>query len=149
MAHNNADALDAFGRALNLNLSFNSDGVCDLILDDGTVITLEGDPAGTSLRVNGVVGHLPEPPSAPVLRLLLQANFNGQGTSVSSLGLDHVSGDVVLGRSVDVSTLGSEGLVPVLTEFANHLVHWCDRLPTLVGGESVPRQPTPPVFLRG
>lgn len=149
MAHNNAEALEAIARMLNLSLSFNSDGVCDLILDDGSVITLEGDPNGTTLRLNGVVGDLPDPESAQALRLLLQANFNGQGTGASSLGLDHVSGEVVLGRSVDVSSLGSDGLVPVLSEFANHLVHWIDRLPSLLGGEPVERRAEPPMFMRG
>ena len=43
--------------------------------------------------------------------MLLQANFNGQGSGANSLGIDHVSDEVVLGRSVDVCTLGGDGLL--------------------------------------
>ena len=80
-------------------------------MNGDALITLEGDPQGTTLRINAVVGVLPEADSPQALRLLLQANFNGQGTGANSLGIDHVSGEVVLGRTVDVSTLGPDGLL--------------------------------------
>ena len=65
---------------MNIPLTFNDDGVCDIVLNGDALITLEGDPQGTTLRINAVVGALPEPDSPEALRLLLQANFNGQGT---------------------------------------------------------------------
>ena len=79
MHHDNSEALRALAATLEIPLSFNDDGVCDLVLNGNALITLEGDPQGTTLRINAVVGALPEPDSPEALRLLLQANFNGQG----------------------------------------------------------------------
>ena len=88
----------------NIPLSMNADGVCDLMMNGDALITLEGDPQSTTPRINAVVGVLPEADSPQALRLLLQANFNGQGTGANSLAIDHVSNEVVLGRKVDVTT---------------------------------------------
>jgi len=120
----NAQALQALAATLNIPLSFNAHGVCDVVMNGDALITLEGEPQGTTLRINAVVGALPESDSPQALRLLLQANFNGQGTGANSLAIDHVSGEVVLGRTVDVTTLGPDGLVKPVREFARYLLYW-------------------------
>jgi hypothetical protein len=135
---NNTDTLQALAAALNISLTFNDDHVCDLLLDGDALVTLEGDPQGTTLQLNGVIGPLPDPQSPQGLRLLLQANFNGQGTGSCNLGLDHVSDEVVLGRQVDVTTLGEAGLEPVVGEFANYLLYWRANLQRLIAEESTP-----------
>ncbi len=105
-------------------MSFNEDGVCDLVLNGDVVDHPRRRSQGTTLRINAVVGVLPEPDSPEAMRLLLQANFNGQGTGANSLGIDHVSDEVVLGRAVDVSTLGADGLSTPLREFAAYVLYW-------------------------
>ena len=106
MLQDNTQALQALAATLNIPLSFNAYGVCDVVMNGDALITLEGDPQSTTLRINAVVGVLPEADSPQALRLLLQANFNGQGTGANSLGIDHVSDEVVLGRTVDVIHAG-------------------------------------------
>ena len=85
-----------------------------------------------------MVGVLPEADSPQALRLLLQANFNGQGTGANSIGIDHVSGEVVLGRTVDVSTLGPDGLLKPVREFARYLLYWRRNLLRQVAQASSP-----------
>jgi len=149
MPHDNAAAVERLARYLGIILSFNRDGVCELIIDGNVSITLEGDPHGTSLRVNGVVGHLPDPHEPGALRGLLQANFNGQGTGDASLGLDHVSDAVVLGRTVRTDELGHDGLAPVLEAFANEFAHWREHLPRLIRDAGTVHTPSPASILRG
>jgi len=134
----NIHALRELGLTLGITLEFNEDNICDLILDGEGVVTFEGDPQATTLHINGVVGSLADPQSPQALRLLLQANFNGQGTGSCSLGLDHVSDEVVLGRKVDVTTLGEAGLEPVVGEFANYLIYWRDNLLRLLSENTMP-----------
>jgi len=149
MPHDNAAAVEDLARHLGIALSFNGDGVCELVVDGEASITLEGDPQDTTLRINGVVGHLPDPHEPGALRLLLQANFNGQGTGEASLGLDHVSDAVVLGRAVRMDELGHDGLAPVLEAFANQFAHWRERLPRLIRDAGADHNPAPASILRG
>ena len=135
---NNSAAVQALAALLKISFSLNNDGVCDLVLDGDVLVTLEGHPEATTLHINGVVGPLPDLQSPQALRLLLQANFNGQGTGSCSLGLDHVSDEVVLGRKVDVTTLGEAGLEPVVGEFANYLLYWRDNLLRLLSENEMP-----------
>ena len=44
MHHDNSEALRALAATLEIPLSFNHDGVCDLVLNGNALITLEGDP---------------------------------------------------------------------------------------------------------
>lgn len=149
MPHDNAAAIERLARHLGITLSFNGDGVCELIVDGDASITLEGDPHDMALRINGVVGHLPDPHEPGALRLLLQANFNGQGTGDASLGLDHVSDAVVLGRTVWMDELGHDGLAPVLEAFANEFAHWRNHLPRLIRDANTAHNSLPASILRG
>lgn len=149
MLHDNTAALEALACALKIPLALNDDGVCDLLLNGDALVTFEGSPQETTMRINGVVGDLPDPRSPQALRLLLQANFNGQGTGACSLGLDHVTGEVVLGRSVDVTTLGEAGLEPVVGEFANYLIYWRDNLLRLLSEEAMSAADYPGLMATG
>jgi len=152
MSHSNAAAVHALSASLGIPLAFDDEGICEMVVDDDTTVTLEGDPDGTTMRVNGIVGDLPDADSADALRLLLEANFNGQGTGAAALGIDHVTSEIVLGRSVDVSVLGPGGLEQALTEFVNYLSFWrknLERLATEAGGVGGLDSPWPgDAFLR-
>lgn len=124
MAQNNSALLANLARSLNIELAFDSDNVCELLIDDDAVVTLSGDPDSTTLRILGVVGDLEDPSDPAALQLLLQANYNGQGVGEASLGMDHVSLEVFLTQSVDAAALGHEGLSPVLECFVNYLAFW-------------------------
>jgi hypothetical protein len=128
MAANNQEALQDLARHLKLSLAFNADNVCDLVVDDA-VITCEGDPDGTTLQMNGIVGDLPDSQDAALLKVLLIANFNGQGVGTARLGMDHISEEIVLGRTIDVTRLPETGLAGELESFANYLHFWRKQLP--------------------
>ncbi len=128
MFHDNASALQSLAVTLQIPLSFNEDGVCRLAAEHDAAVTLEGSPDARQLRINGIVGSLNDEHGVDSLRLLLEANFNGQGTGACALAVDGFTGDVVLGRGVDVGTLGHEGLEPVLAEFLDYLAFWSAHL---------------------
>lgn len=135
MATNNQEALTALAATLGIDsLTFNSDHVCEILFDDEAVVTLEGRPDESHLRINGLVGDLEDSDSAEALRTLLHANFNGQGVGNASLGMDHVSNEVVLGQTVDVAAIGAAGLAKVLEAFVNYLMYWRENLRQVTAG---------------
>jgi hypothetical protein len=131
MAQNNADALAELAASLGIQLSFDGDNVCELLIDDETVVALTGDPEGADLRIMSIVGDLEDPEDPAALRLLLQANFNGQGVGDASLGMDHVSQEIVLTQSVAVGGLGDQGLNGTLEKFVHYLTFWKQNLTNL------------------
>jgi hypothetical protein len=131
MARNNAGALADLAASLGIELSFDGDNVCELLIDDETVVALTGDPQGADLRITGIVGDLEDPEDSAALRLLLQANFNGQGVGDASLGMDHVSQEIVLTQSVAVGAFGNQGLAGTLEKFVHYLTFWRQNLTNL------------------
>lgn len=128
MASTNSEALAGLARTLNLDLKFDGDNVCELLIDDDAVVTLAGDPEGTSLRISGLIGDLEDPADPAALQLLLQANYNGQGVGEAAIGMDHVSLEIYLTQPVNVAALSEEGLAPVLERFVNYLSFWRENL---------------------
>lgn len=128
MARDNAAAIECLAQEYGIHLAFNDEGVCAIVIDGDSVVRFEGEPQGTRLRISATVGHLPDPRNAHALRVLLQANFQGQGTGDAALSLDHVSDEVVLGCGVKVDELGPRGLAPTLEAFATQLAYWRDNL---------------------
>jgi len=55
----------------------------------------------------------------------------------------------VLGRSVDVTTLGEAGLEPVVGEFANYLIYWRDNLLRLLSEEAMSAADHPGLMATG
>lgn len=138
MPHNNQEALQDLSRELRLDgLKLSNEGVCELVIGEQTV-AMWGRPEETALRLTGLAGNLPDPDSAPALRLLLHANYLGQGTGRATLSLDPVTDEVILSRVVEVSTLGPEGLVPAVEEFVNHLSFWNENLERLANEAQQP-----------
>jgi hypothetical protein len=146
--HDNAAALAQLGREHAIELAFDAEGVCTVLLDEDAVLRLEGDPQGSRLRISATVGRLPNSRSAHALRVLLQANFQGQGTGAASLGLDHVSDEVVLGCEVAVDELGPRGLEPTLEAFAVRLSYWRENLLRLTSEPSPRHGPARSLDLR-
>ena len=68
MLNDNTAALQALASALKIALTFNDDDVCDLVLNGDALVTFEGDPQGTTLHINGVVGTLPDPQAPQALQ---------------------------------------------------------------------------------
>lgn len=134
MAQNNAEALADLAKSLGIQLDFDGDHVCELLIDDDIVVALTGDPEGTTLRLTGIVGDLENPDDPQALQFLLQANFNGQGVGDASLGMDHVSQEVVLTQSVGVAALGESGLTGTLEKFVHYLTFWKQNLSKLAAG---------------
>lgn len=135
MTTNNLQALEALSLTLGLPLAFNQDNTCDLVIDEAEV-ALRGDPAGHVLKLSAVIGTLENSESPAGLKMLLKANFQGQGVGGACLSLDHLSEDVVLCQSVDVSHLGPEGVAPVLEKFVNYVEFWQANLAKLTADDS-------------
>lgn len=128
MARNNADALADLAASLGIQLSFDGDNVCELLIDEDIVVALTGDPEGADLRITGIAGDLDDPDDPAALQLLLQANFNGQGVGDASLGMDHVSQEIVLTQSVAVGALDGQAFASTLEKFVHYLTFWKQNL---------------------
>ncbi|GEP44652.1 type III secretion system chaperone [Brevifollis gellanilyticus] len=137
MTTNNLQALEALSVTLGLPLAFNQDNTCDLVIDEAEV-ALRGDPASHVLKLSAVIGTLENNESPAGLKMLLKANFQGQGVGGACLSMDHLSEDVVLCQSVDVSHLGPEGVAPVLEKFVNYLEFWQANLARLTADDTDP-----------
>lgn len=148
MAHDNAAAIARLAQENGIQLTFNDEGVCTIVIDADAVVRLDGEPQGTRLRISAAVGRLPDPRNAHALRVLLQANFQGQGTGDAALGLDHISDEVVLGCGVKVDELGPRDLAPALEAFAAQLAYWRDNLLRLTSEPAPGPGPDPASVLR-
>lgn len=147
-AQDNATALQQLATEHAIQLALDEEGSCTILIDGDAAVRFDGEPQGSRLRISAPVGSLPDPHHPHALRVLLQANFQGQATGDASLGLDHVSDEVVLGCGVKVDELGPRGLAPVLEAFAVHLAYWRENLLRLTG-EPVPgAHPAPAPGLR-
>ena len=148
MPRDNAAALQHLAQQHGIELCFNDEGVCAILIDGDAVVRLEGEPRGTGLRLSAAVGSLPDPHDPHALRVLLQANFQGQGTGQASLGLDHVSDEVVLGWGLKVDELGPRGLSPALEAFAVQLAYWRHNLLRLISEPAPATSPAQALGLR-
>ena len=61
MSHTNAAALQTLALSLGLALVFNDEGICDLLVDDDTIITLEGPPDERRCKSTASWGICPMP----------------------------------------------------------------------------------------
>lgn len=125
------DALRQFGARIGLpSVKFNGDGICELTVGDGLEVFFEKTKRDNELRLNGRVGA-PQSGGTEVLRALLVANYGGHGTGNAALGVDPVSGEVILGQLIDVAASDVGAFADTVEAFLKYLKFWIGYLPTL------------------
>lgn len=145
--HDSQDALKQFGTRIGLpHLKLNDDRLCELTVGDGLEIFFEGTDKDRELRLNGRVGALPGA-DAEVLRALLVANYNGQATGASALALDPMSGELILGRTIDVGPLDPAAFADEVETFLKYLSFWTGHLATLGRSSPTPAMAAPTEFM--
>ena len=118
------ELLDALGKRLNIELSFDRDGVCTLNVD-GMIVMLSDVAETYSI---GILGEIGEPPPQQGLERLLLAMLNAnhcfRGTGGATLSRDPANGRFYLCRTLDVRRLDGEEFFSAIESFVNTQEMW-------------------------
>ncbi|MEJ0019479.1 MAG: type III secretion system chaperone [Acetobacteraceae bacterium] len=114
-----------FGKTIGIDdLSLDEEGYCCLVVDQDNVVNIELDEAAPRLLFYSIVGR----PAEGRYKLLLEANYLGQGTGGGTLGLQPGSGAIVLSREVPLALLDVPTFSTALERFINLTEFWTRRL---------------------
>lgn len=92
-------------------------------------VTLEGTPLDDAVLIYSPVGALPESGRESLYATLLTAHLYYQEMGEGCcLGVDSVSGEIVLSRRLSLAGVDAGRLQEVLNEFVNWAEHWTSRL---------------------
>ncbi len=125
------EALQSIARKIGLpNLRFDTDRICVLDVGDTLTLEIEDKASDATVRFNAAIGYAGDFGST-ALRLLLSANFNGDGTGKAALAINPASGDLVLGQVLDPRHHTADSLHAELELFVRRALFWQDRAQTL------------------
>ncbi len=117
------EALTALGAKVGLKgLAFDRDKVCQLVVGDDLEVELEEMADGT-LRLNANVRDLADADAA-VMRELLVANFNGEGTGRAALAINPASAEIVLTQAVEPRRHDADSFVAEVELFVRYAAFW-------------------------
>lgn len=118
-------------------LRFNEYGVCSLDLGD-RFVHLELDRPTLQLSLHATVAELSVPAPARLLDIMMRANYFTLRTAGATLGLDGVSGTVVLYLRWDASVLTFEKFIERFEAFVEALDYWALRLRNEISADPAP-----------
>ncbi|MBV7485221.1 type III secretion system chaperone [Bordetella sp. BOR01] len=135
-----------FGQEAGIELSLGDTGTLALAFENGITLNLEHDAAVDRLHCYAVVGLEPADPAQRLTwyRAMLAANAFGYDTDGATLGLDEVTGDLLLTRRLDLDRADVQALSQMVESMAQVALEWRDRLVTTVSVGSKP-EPTGPL----
>ena len=121
ISNNHDDLLSEMGASLSLNLTFDENGMCDLVFDEDTLITIRSsEDDGNIILSTALFEELPEPMSFNLVQTLLSMSLSpcmNNGGNSPVVGIDEDSGLVVLYQVCTASLLNKEKLLNIFTEF--------------------------------
>ena len=119
-----------FGQEAGIPLALNEAGTVSLAVESGPVLHLEHDPQADVLHCYVVLGQTPADPMRrqAVFREMLAANAFGRDTGGSTLGLDEVTGELLLSRRLELAHADTAWLRTVMESMVAVARHWQQRL---------------------
>ena len=132
-----------FGQEAGVPLALGEAGTVALAFEGGPTVQLEHDPAIDALQCYAVIGRLPADAAggAGLLRQLMQANAFGHDTDGATLGLDEVSGEIILSRRLELARADVAWLRATVESLVAVARTWAERLSE--GAVSAPAAPRP------
>ena len=115
-------------------LATEDNGVCLLVFDERTRVSLFADPASNDLIAWSNLGEAPADRIAETMRALMRANLFGNGTRGGGLGMMPTNDDIVLSFRRPLATLDAEGLRDLI-ELA---VETAEKLQPVAAGQAAP-----------
>ena len=150
--------ISLFGQEAGVALALNEAGTASLAFESGPVLHLEHDPQADALHCYVVLGQAPADPMRrhDVFRRMLAANAFGRDTDGATLGLDEVTGELLLSRRLELPRADTAWLRAVVESMAAVAADWQGRLdgtaqdaaPDSGGGLSSSDVPPPDFGLR-
>ena len=136
--------LGEFGTAIGMpELELDEENRCNLTFDE-VAVSFELSPDEASVYLYSYLGDVAGNDSKAVFAALLDANYLFRGTLGATMGVDEVSGRVVIIRSEDLSTLRLSRFQSLVEEFVNLAELWQNRpveFPAQTAQESPPATP--------
>ncbi|MBW7899902.1 MAG: type III secretion system chaperone [Rhodocyclaceae bacterium] len=118
-----------FGQESGTALTLGESGTAALAVDGGPTLHLEHDPAADLLHCYVVIGQAPgdDARRGELFRQMLAANAFGRDTDGATLGLDEVSGELVLSRRLELARADTAWLRATFESMAAVATHWQTR----------------------
>lgn len=122
--------ISLFGQETGTSMALSDAGTVSLVFEAGPTVQLEHDPMIDALQCYVVLGQAPTDPAErhEVFRRMLAANVFGHGTDGATLGLDEVTGELILSRCLDLSYADTAALRAVLESMVPLALDWQQRL---------------------
>jgi hypothetical protein len=109
-------------------LEFDSNGCARMLFNGQVTVNFECDAITARLDLYSDLGRLPAQGCEALYRTLLEANLFGVQTRGATLSVDSRQNQVVLSRTVLVSSLGLSLISQILQDFIDCAGHWQSRL---------------------
>ncbi len=126
-AHN---LIALFGQETGVPMALSEAGTVSLAFEVGPTVQLEYDPMINGLQCYVVLGQAPadQPACYALFRRMLAANVFGCDTDGATLGLDEVTGDLILSRCLDLAHADTASLRTTLESMVPLALDWQRRL---------------------
>ncbi|KAB0614667.1 type III secretion system chaperone [Castellaniella defragrans] len=122
--------ISLFGQEAGTPLALNEAGTASLAFESGPVLHLEHDPQLDALHCYVVLGRAPADPARrhAVYQQMLAANAFGRDTDGAALGLDEVTGELLLSRRLELARADTAWLRATVESMAAVAADWQRRL---------------------
>lgn len=112
--------IDELGAALGVQLKFSADDMCELVIGDATVLSIERRPeAGTLLMTSVVADALPDPVDYAIVLDLLDFSLGAAVNGTPAIGRDAESGLIVAHQTVTEQNLKAAAFPDIVQDFLN------------------------------
>jgi hypothetical protein len=128
-----ASLIALFGQDSGIPLSLGDSGTLDLVFENNVVVTLEHDDPLDLLHCYVVLGNEPADARerAVVYRSMLIGNVFGHETDGATLGLDELTGELLVSRRLELSDTNVSLLRRVVEGMVNTAIAWRENLTAL------------------
>lgn len=119
-----------FGQDTGAAVALNEAGTAALAFEGGPTLNLEHDPGTDSLQCYIVIGPAPADPERrqDLFRRLLATNLFCRDTDGATLGLDEITGELILSRRLELSRADTAWLRATIESMVVIAAEWQQRL---------------------
>ncbi len=124
------DELEQQFKAVGLELSFDANNVCSLVVENRFDVSLEYDEVNSKLHICAVIAPIPEKPEERLqtFSVLLEANSFGNGTGEAYFSINQQLNEILLIQSLSSLTFTVQTFLEALDRFTEVLRYWATKL---------------------
>lgn len=115
--------LAELGEALGMELAFDGDGVCELVVRESFGVSLKkSEEDGTLTMFSSLGADLPDPVDYPLVLDLLEFNLGAASGASCAVGRDPRAGSLVAWQTFPASVLASEPVAELFVHFVQERI---------------------------